>query len=145
MAARLRAAGVTCGSLVGVCLDRTPDLAVALLGVWRAGAAYLPLDPPTRGPGASSPSPTPASTGSSRTRPPARRWRGCRYTSSSWAPRPGPTARTCSLPRATSPTSSTPPAPPAAPRASRSPTATSPGCSAPPTGTSTSGPTTCGR
>jgi amino acid adenylation domain-containing protein len=45
LARRLRAAGVTRGSLVGVCLDRTPDLAVALLGIWRAGAAYLPLDP----------------------------------------------------------------------------------------------------
>ncbi|MFJ6836223.1 amino acid adenylation domain-containing protein [Streptomyces sp. NPDC091209] len=45
LAQRLRAAGVTRGSLVGVCLDRTPDLAVALLAVWRAGAAYLPLDP----------------------------------------------------------------------------------------------------
>ncbi|MER6628659.1 amino acid adenylation domain-containing protein [Streptomyces sp. NPDC000987] len=45
LARRLRAAGVTRGSLVGVCLDRTPDLAVALLAVWRAGAAYLPLDP----------------------------------------------------------------------------------------------------
>ncbi|MFD3842643.1 amino acid adenylation domain-containing protein [Streptomyces sp. NPDC058642] len=45
LARRLRAAGVTNGSLVGVCLDRTPDLAVALLAVWRTGAAYLPLDP----------------------------------------------------------------------------------------------------
>ncbi|MEU2310120.1 amino acid adenylation domain-containing protein [Streptomyces misionensis] len=45
LAARLRAAGVTRGSLVGVCLDRTPELAVVLLAVWRAGAAYLPLDP----------------------------------------------------------------------------------------------------
>ncbi|WP_263164752.1 non-ribosomal peptide synthetase [Streptomyces sp. SCSIO ZS0520] len=45
LARRLRAADVTAGSLVGVCLDRTPDLAVALLAVWRAGAAYLPLDP----------------------------------------------------------------------------------------------------
>ncbi|WP_374099640.1 condensation domain-containing protein [Streptomyces sp. I4(2020)] len=45
LARRLRAAGVTPGALVGVCLDRTPDLAVALLAVWRTGAAYLPLDP----------------------------------------------------------------------------------------------------
>ncbi|MER6108070.1 amino acid adenylation domain-containing protein [Streptomyces hirsutus] len=45
LARRLRAAGVARGSLVGVCLDRTPDLAVALLAIWRAGAAQLPLDP----------------------------------------------------------------------------------------------------
>ncbi|MBE1533909.1 non-ribosomal peptide synthetase [Actinomadura algeriensis] len=41
----LRAAGTRRGDLVGVRLRRGPDLVAALLGVWKAGAAYVPLDP----------------------------------------------------------------------------------------------------
>ena len=45
LAARLTAQGVGPDSLVGVYLDRSPDLVVALLGILYAGGAYLPLDP----------------------------------------------------------------------------------------------------
>ncbi|MER7751970.1 amino acid adenylation domain-containing protein [Kitasatospora sp. NPDC097643] len=44
-ALRLRELGVGEGSVVAVCLDKSPELIVTLLAVWRAGAAYLPLDP----------------------------------------------------------------------------------------------------
>ncbi|MCB1053923.1 MAG: AMP-binding protein, partial [Acidobacteria bacterium] len=44
-AAALSAAGVGPGDRVGIGLDRTPALLVAVLGVLHAGAAYVPLDP----------------------------------------------------------------------------------------------------
>src|SRR5207237_9376287 len=45
LADRLRSAGVGSGALVGLCVERSADMAVGLLGVLKAGAAYLPLDP----------------------------------------------------------------------------------------------------
>ena len=40
----LRQNGVSRGSLVAVCLERSVNLPMALLAVWKAGASYLPLD-----------------------------------------------------------------------------------------------------
>ncbi len=45
IAGELVARGVEPGSLVGVCMSRTWDLVATLLGVLRAGCAYVPLDP----------------------------------------------------------------------------------------------------
>jgi amino acid adenylation domain-containing protein len=44
MAGRLRAAGVGREQVVGICLQRRLDVLVAILGVMKAGGAYLPLD-----------------------------------------------------------------------------------------------------
>jgi amino acid adenylation domain-containing protein len=41
----LRRRGVRPNVLVGVCLERSPEMIVALLAVWKAGGAYVPLDP----------------------------------------------------------------------------------------------------
>ncbi|MGH3761074.1 non-ribosomal peptide synthetase [Actinophytocola sp.] len=41
----LRSRGVGAGALVGVCCERSVELVVALVGIVRAGAAFVPLDP----------------------------------------------------------------------------------------------------
>ena len=41
----LAARGVTAGSVVGVCMARSPDLIAALVGVMKTGAAFVALDP----------------------------------------------------------------------------------------------------
>lgn len=45
LAHHLRALGVGRNDYVGIYMERSPEMLVALLGVMKAGAAYLPLDP----------------------------------------------------------------------------------------------------
>jgi len=45
LAARLAGLGVGPDSRVGICLERSPEMVIAVLGTLRAGGAYLPLDP----------------------------------------------------------------------------------------------------
>ena len=45
LAGHLRALGVGPGKLVGVYVERSPDMVIALLAVLKAGGAYIPLDP----------------------------------------------------------------------------------------------------
>ncbi|MFF4969741.1 amino acid adenylation domain-containing protein, partial [Streptomyces sp. NPDC001037] len=45
LAHHLRGTGIRSDTLVAVCLDRSPDLIAAVLGILKAGAAFVPLDP----------------------------------------------------------------------------------------------------
>ncbi|MGI9290684.1 MAG: non-ribosomal peptide synthase/polyketide synthase [Gammaproteobacteria bacterium] len=41
----LRSKGAGPGKIIGLCLERSPDLVAALIGIFKSGAAYVPLDP----------------------------------------------------------------------------------------------------
>jgi amino acid adenylation domain-containing protein len=45
VAANLGSRGIGRGAVVGIFMQRSPDVVIGLLGVLKAGAAYLPLDP----------------------------------------------------------------------------------------------------
>jgi amino acid adenylation domain-containing protein len=45
MAATLFASGVSTNRTVALCLERSPDLIISVLGILRVGAAYVPIDP----------------------------------------------------------------------------------------------------
>jgi amino acid adenylation domain-containing protein len=45
LAEALAVAGIRPGDSVGLCLPRSVDIPSAVLGIWLAGAAYVPLDP----------------------------------------------------------------------------------------------------
>ncbi len=44
-ARKLRGMGVRQGTLVGLCVERSPALIIGALAIWKAGGAYVPMDP----------------------------------------------------------------------------------------------------
>jgi len=45
LARRLHELGVERGSVVGICMERVPEVVLSMLAVLKAGAAYVPVDP----------------------------------------------------------------------------------------------------
>ncbi len=45
LARHLQTLGVAPGVITAICVDRSIEMVVGLLGIWKAGGAYLPLDP----------------------------------------------------------------------------------------------------
>lgn len=45
VAARLQKLGARPGQLIGICVDRSPEMIFSMLGVLMSGCAYVPLDP----------------------------------------------------------------------------------------------------
>jgi amino acid adenylation domain-containing protein len=45
LARRLQSMGVRSDSLVGILMDRSIEIIVSILGIWKAGGAYLPIEP----------------------------------------------------------------------------------------------------
>ena len=45
LARHLKNCGVGPGDIVGLCVERSPEMLVSVLGILKSGAAYLPLDP----------------------------------------------------------------------------------------------------
>ena len=45
LAQSLVSRGIICGDAVGICALRSPAFIVAILAVWKAGAAFVPMDP----------------------------------------------------------------------------------------------------
>jgi amino acid adenylation domain-containing protein len=45
LAGHLRLLGISAETLVGICLDRSPEMMIGLLAILKAGGAYVPLDP----------------------------------------------------------------------------------------------------
>lgn len=41
----LQKRGIGPESLVGICIERSPDMIIGLFGILKAGGAYVPLDP----------------------------------------------------------------------------------------------------